>query len=77
MLHGFGNPDQEDLPVNGLLPELRRRQLIDTDYVGEDFRSNLDLPPLASPTAIQTPNGLTASRSQLRTQIALTRRQRL
>ncbi|WP_027668087.1 NtaA/DmoA family FMN-dependent monooxygenase [Rhizobium leguminosarum] len=52
-LHGFGNPDQEDLLVNGLLPELRRRQLIDTDYVGEDFRSNLELPPLASPTAIQ------------------------
>ena len=51
--HGFGNPDQEDLLVNGLLPELRRRQLIDTDYVGEDFRSNLELPPLASPTAIQ------------------------
>ncbi|MBB4217999.1 MULTISPECIES: hypothetical protein [Rhizobium] len=26
---------------------------IDTDYVGEDFRSNPELPPLASPTAIQ------------------------
>ncbi|MGO8055071.1 hypothetical protein [Rhizobium leguminosarum] len=40
--------------MNGLLPELRRRQLIDTDYIGEDFRSNLELPPLASPTATQT-----------------------
>ena len=44
-LHGFGNPDQEDLLVNGLLPELRRRAIIDTDYVGDDFRSNLELPP--------------------------------
>ncbi|WP_368516834.1 NtaA/DmoA family FMN-dependent monooxygenase [Rhizobium sp.] len=44
-LHGFGNPDQEDLLVNGLLPELRRRSIIDTDYAGDDFRSNLELPP--------------------------------
>ncbi|SCB33753.1 NtaA/DmoA family FMN-dependent monooxygenase [Rhizobium hainanense] len=44
-LHGFGNPDQEDRLVNGLLPELRRRSIIDTDYVGDDFRSNLELPP--------------------------------
>lgn len=43
-LHGLGNPDQEDLLINGLLPELRRRQLIDTDYVGDDFRANLELP---------------------------------
>jgi FMN-dependent oxidoreductase (nitrilotriacetate monooxygenase family) len=47
-LHGFGNPDQEDLLVNGLLPELRRRALIDTDYVGDDFRSNLELPAYLS-----------------------------
>lgn len=46
-LHGFGNPDQEDLLVNGLLPELRRRALIDTDYIGESFRENLQLPPLS------------------------------
>lgn len=45
-LHGLGQPDQEDLLLNGLLPELRRRDLIDRDYVGEDFRSNLELPPL-------------------------------
>ncbi|MDO1582634.1 hypothetical protein [Rhizobium oryzicola] len=43
-LHGFGNPDQEDLLVNGLLPELRRRATIDTDCLGDDFRSNLELP---------------------------------
>ncbi|RDJ22410.1 LLM class flavin-dependent oxidoreductase [Bosea caraganae] len=47
-LHGLGNPDQEDLLLNGLLPELRRRSLIDTDYVGDDFRSNLELPPLTA-----------------------------
>ncbi|MFW8642110.1 hypothetical protein ACOJBO_01860 [Rhizobium beringeri] len=52
-LHGLGNPDQEDLLLKGLLPELRRRQLIDTDYVGDDFRSNLELPPLAPPTVSQ------------------------
>ncbi|CAG9251898.1 LLM class flavin-dependent oxidoreductase [Paraburkholderia unamae] len=47
-LHGLGQPDQEDLLVNGLLPELRRRELIDLEYVGEDFRSNLELPPLVT-----------------------------
>jgi hypothetical protein len=43
-LHGLGNPDQEDLLLNGLLPELRKRSLLDTDYSGDDFRSNLELP---------------------------------
>lgn len=47
-LHGLGNPDQEDLLLNGLLPELRRRSLIDADYVGDDFRSNLELPALST-----------------------------
>lgn len=46
-LHGFGNPEQEDLLVNGLLPELRRRAIVDTDYIGDDFRTNLQLPGLA------------------------------
>ncbi len=45
-LHGLGNPDQEDLLLNGLLPELRRRDLIDTDYVEGGFRANLGLPAL-------------------------------
>lgn len=49
-LHGLGNPDQEDLLLNGLLPELRRRAIIDTDYVGDDFRSNLELPPYVAET---------------------------
>jgi len=43
-LHGLGNPDQEDLLLNGLLPELRRRSLLDADYLDDDFRSNLELP---------------------------------
>lgn len=45
-LHGLGNPDQEDLLLNGLLPELRRRDLLDSDYVEGGFRANLGLPPL-------------------------------
>jgi FMN-dependent oxidoreductase (nitrilotriacetate monooxygenase family) len=45
-LHGLGNPDQEDLLLNGLLPELRRRELLDDDYVEGGFRANLGLPAL-------------------------------
>ena len=45
-LHGLGQPDQEDLLLNGLLPELRKRDLIDTYYCGGDLRSNLELPTL-------------------------------
>ncbi len=47
-LHGLGNPDQQDLLLNGLLPELRRRDLLDSDYQGNDFRSSLELAPLPS-----------------------------
>ncbi|WP_312807457.1 NtaA/DmoA family FMN-dependent monooxygenase [Agrobacterium cavarae] len=54
-LHGLGNPDQEDLLLNGLLPELRRRDLIDTDYFGEDFRANLELPTVSSESALRAP----------------------
>ncbi|OXI92501.1 MULTISPECIES: NtaA/DmoA family FMN-dependent monooxygenase [Burkholderia] len=50
-LHGLGQPDQEDLLLNGLLPELRRRNLLDTDYLGDDFRTNLALPALQRETA--------------------------
>jgi len=46
-LHGLGQPDQQDLLLNGLLPELRRRNLLDSDYVGDDFRSSLELAPLS------------------------------
>ncbi|KQN46579.1 monooxygenase [Serratia sp. Leaf50] len=51
-LHGLGQPDQEDLLLNGLLPELRKRQLIDEDYFGEDFRSNLGLSAIKSLSAV-------------------------
>ncbi|KWO76311.1 hypothetical protein [Burkholderia ubonensis] len=50
-LHGLGQPDQEDLLVNGLPPELCRRALLDTEYVGGDFRANLELPALQRETA--------------------------
>lgn len=46
-LHGLGNPDQEDLLLNGVLPQLRKRQLLDTEYVEGSFRANLGLPPIA------------------------------
>jgi len=52
-LHGSGNPDQEDLLLNGLIPEPRRRSLIDTDYIGSDFRANLELPALSVATPSQ------------------------
>ncbi|ATU95201.1 NtaA/DmoA family FMN-dependent monooxygenase [Phyllobacterium zundukense] len=45
-LHGLGNPDQEDLLLNGLLPELRKRSLIDEEYFEGGFRANLGLPSL-------------------------------
>lgn len=45
-LHGLGNPDQEDLLLHGLLPELRKRDLLDLDYVEGGFRANLGLPAL-------------------------------
>lgn len=45
-LHGLGQPDQEDLLVNGLLPVLRKRGLLDEDYQGDTFRENLGLPDL-------------------------------
>lgn len=45
-LHGLGQPEQQDLLLNGLLPELRKRNMLDTDYSGGDFRSNLGLASL-------------------------------
>lgn len=42
-LHGLGQPDQQDRLLNGLLPELRKRGLLDEDYQGHDFRSSLEL----------------------------------
>ena len=48
---GLDNPRTRDFVTNGLLPELRRRDIVGTDYVGETFRDNLELPPLPAPTS--------------------------
>ncbi|MFI6170592.1 NtaA/DmoA family FMN-dependent monooxygenase [Nocardia sp. NPDC051052] len=43
---GLAEPRTRDFLLNGLLPELRRRNIIGTDYLGATFRDNLELPPL-------------------------------
>ncbi|MFF2084673.1 NtaA/DmoA family FMN-dependent monooxygenase [Nocardia sp. NPDC058176] len=45
-LGGLLDPRTSDFVLNGLLPELRRRNLIDSDYLGATYRENLELPPL-------------------------------
>ncbi|TQM32047.1 NtaA/DmoA family FMN-dependent monooxygenase [Nocardia bhagyanarayanae] len=45
-LGGLDDPRTGDFLRNGLLPELRRRGIVGTDYVGDTFRANLELPPL-------------------------------
>ncbi|MFE7721698.1 NtaA/DmoA family FMN-dependent monooxygenase [Nocardia rhizosphaerihabitans] len=45
-LGGLADERTADFVVNGLLPELRRRGLVDTDYLGGSYRENLELPPL-------------------------------
>ncbi|MGV9741690.1 NtaA/DmoA family FMN-dependent monooxygenase [Nocardia farcinica] len=45
-LGGLGDPRTRDFVTNGLLPELRRRGIVGTDYVGGTFRENLELPAL-------------------------------
>ncbi|MGY0501498.1 NtaA/DmoA family FMN-dependent monooxygenase [Nocardia sp. FBN12] len=47
-LGGLTDERTHDFVVNGLLPELRRRNLLDTDYLGATYRENLELP---APTA--------------------------
>jgi FMN-dependent oxidoreductase (nitrilotriacetate monooxygenase family) len=43
-LGGLTDERTHDFVVNGLLPELRRRSLLDTDYLGGTYRENLELP---------------------------------
>lgn len=43
-LGGLTDERTHDFVVNGLLPELRRRDLLDTDYLGGTYRANLELP---------------------------------
>ncbi|MFC9433133.1 NtaA/DmoA family FMN-dependent monooxygenase [Nocardia sp. NPDC057030] len=45
-LGGLADPRTRDFLLNGLLPELRRRNIVGTDYIGNTFRDNLELPPL-------------------------------
>lgn len=45
-LGGLADARTRDFLLNGLLPELRRRNIIGTDYLGTTFRDNLELPPL-------------------------------
>lgn len=45
-LGGLADPRTRDFVTNGLLPELRRRGIVGTDYLGATFRENLELPPL-------------------------------
>ncbi|MEV0298277.1 NtaA/DmoA family FMN-dependent monooxygenase [Nocardia sp. NPDC050710] len=45
-LGGLAEPRTRDFLLNGLLPELRRRGIVGTDYVGDTFRANLELPAL-------------------------------
>ncbi|MGW5436276.1 NtaA/DmoA family FMN-dependent monooxygenase [Nocardia asteroides] len=46
-LGGLTDARTGDFVLNGLLPELRRRGLVDTDYLGGTYRENLELPPPA------------------------------
>ncbi|WP_234293532.1 LLM class flavin-dependent oxidoreductase, partial [Nocardia jinanensis] len=43
---GLDDPRTRDFVTNGLLPELRRRDIAGSDYLGATFRENLELPPL-------------------------------
>ncbi|MET9211765.1 MULTISPECIES: NtaA/DmoA family FMN-dependent monooxygenase [unclassified Nocardia] len=43
-LGGLAEERTRDFVVNGLLPELRRRGLVDTDYLAGTYRENLELP---------------------------------
>ncbi|WP_280407275.1 NtaA/DmoA family FMN-dependent monooxygenase [Nocardia brasiliensis] len=43
---GLADPRTRDFLLNGLLPELRRRAIVGTDYIAATFRENLELPAL-------------------------------
>ena len=45
-LGSLDEPRNRDFLLSGLLPELRRRRIVGTDYVGATFRENLELPAL-------------------------------
>ncbi|QII04919.1 NtaA/DmoA family FMN-dependent monooxygenase [Rhodococcoides fascians A25f] len=43
---GLTDPRTGDFVLNGLFPELRKRGILGTDYIGGTFRENVELPPL-------------------------------
>jgi FMN-dependent oxidoreductase (nitrilotriacetate monooxygenase family) len=45
-LGGLDDSRTRDFVTGGLLPELRRRDIVGSDYLGATFRENLELPPL-------------------------------
>jgi len=45
-LGGLAQERTRDFVVNGLLPELRRRGLVDSDYLAGTYRENLELPAI-------------------------------
>ncbi|MEV0251021.1 NtaA/DmoA family FMN-dependent monooxygenase [Nocardia sp. NPDC050712] len=48
-LGGLADPRTRDFLLNGLLPELRRRDIVAKDSIEGTFREKLELPPLPSP----------------------------
>jgi alkanesulfonate monooxygenase SsuD/methylene tetrahydromethanopterin reductase-like flavin-dependent oxidoreductase (luciferase family) len=45
-LGGLDDSRTRDFVTAGLLPELRRRDIVGSDYLGATLRQNLELPPL-------------------------------
>jgi alkanesulfonate monooxygenase SsuD/methylene tetrahydromethanopterin reductase-like flavin-dependent oxidoreductase (luciferase family) len=45
-LGGLADERTRDFVLTGLLPELRRRGIVGSDYLGGTLRENLELPPL-------------------------------
>ncbi|MCW2092099.1 UNVERIFIED_ORG: FMN-dependent oxidoreductase (nitrilotriacetate monooxygenase family) [Rhodococcus erythropolis] len=51
-LGDLADPRTRDFVTNGLLPELRKRGIVGSDYVGGTFRENLELPPLPTVSGV-------------------------
>ncbi|AZI63780.1 NtaA/DmoA family FMN-dependent monooxygenase [Rhodococcus sp. NJ-530] len=51
-LGDLADPRTRDFVTNELLPELRKRGIVGSDYVGGTFRENLELPPLPTVSGV-------------------------
>ncbi|KZF12114.1 NtaA/DmoA family FMN-dependent monooxygenase [Rhodococcus sp. EPR-134] len=51
-LGDLADPRTRDFVTNGLLPELRKRGIVGSDYVGGTFRENLELPTLPTVSGV-------------------------